>query len=136
MSSIIALYNLYGKALIMKLYDISKFVDKEMLRDCKDTLYNNGIRGNLYRLMYEMNRETRIKVRTAVGETSEENTGEGVGQGTLDGAIISANSLDYSVGLFFSKSSHEVSYGGLNLQPLLFQDDIFRLSSDPFSAQT
>ena len=44
-------------------------------------------------------------------------------------------SIDYSVGKFFSKSSYEVSYGGLNLQPLLYQDDIFRLCSDPFSAQ-
>ena len=93
MRSIIVLYYLYGKTLIMQLYDISNFFDKEMLRDCMDTLYN-GIRGNLYRLMYEMSRETRIKVRTAVGETSEENTGEGVGQGTLDGVIISANCID------------------------------------------
>ena len=36
---------------------------------------------------------------------------------------------------FFSKSSQEISYGELNLQPLLHQDDIFRLCSDPFSAQ-
>ena len=85
--------------------------------------------------MFEMNRETRIKVRTAVGVTAEENTGEGVGQGTLDGAIISACSIDYSVDKFFRKSSYEVSYGELNLQPLLYQDDIFRLCSDPFSAQ-
>ena len=97
MRSVISLYKLCGKALIVQLYDISNFFDREMLRDCMDTLYNNGIRGKLYRLIYEMNRETSIKVRTAVGVTSEENTGEGVGQGTLDGAIISACSIDYTV---------------------------------------
>ena len=135
MRSIITLYELWGKPIIVQLYDISKFFDREMLRDCMDTLYNNGIKGKLYRLIYEMNRETRIKVRTAVGITSEQNTGEGVGQGTLDGAIISACSIDYSVDKFFSKSSQEISYGELSLQPLLYQDDIFRLCSDPFSAQ-
>ena len=100
-----------------------------------DSLYNNGIRGKLYRLIFEMNRETRIQLRTAVGVSSEESTGEGVGQGTLDGAILSACSIDYSMGQFFSKSSYEISYGGLNLQPLLYQDDIFRMCSDPFRAQ-
>ena len=70
-----------------------------------------------------------------MGTTSSEYTGEGVGQGTLDGAIISACSIDYTVNNFFSKSSCEVSYGGLSLQPLLFQDDIFRMCSDIPSAQ-
>ena len=135
MRSVIALYNLCGKALIVQLYDISKFFDREMLRDCMDSLYSNGIRGKLYRLIYEMKKETRIKVRTAVGVSKEENTGEGVGQGTLDGAIISACSINYSVNEFFSRSCYEISYGGLNLQPLLYQDDIFRMSSDHFSAQ-
>ena len=82
-----------------------------------------------------MNKDTRIKIRTAVGTTSEENTGEGVGQGTIDGAIISACSIDYTVNSFFNKSSHEISYVDLNLQPLLFQDDIFRMCSSAFSAQ-
>ena len=135
MRSILSFYQLCGKAIIIQLYDISKFFDREMLRDCMDALYNNGVKGKLYRLVFEMNRETRIKVRTAVGVTDEESTGEGVGQGTLDGAIISACSIDYSIDKFFSNSSYEVSYGGLNLQPLLYQDDIFRLCSDPFSAQ-
>jgi hypothetical protein len=135
MRSVIALYNLCGKALIVQLYEISKFFDREMLRDCMDSLYSNGIRGKLYRLIYEMNKETRIKVRTAVGVSKEENTGEGVGQGTLDGAIISACSIDYSVNEFFSRSCYEISYEGLNLQPFLYQDDNFRMSSDHFSAQ-
>ena len=135
MRSVIAFYVLGGKALILQLYDISKFFDREMLRDCMDTLYNNGIRGKLYRLIYEMNRDTRIKVRTAVGVTNEVSTGEGVGQGTLDGAIVSACSIDYSVNNFFKKSMYEISYGELNLQPLLYQDDIFRMTNDPFSAQ-
>ena len=93
MRSIISLYSQGGKALIIQLYDISKFFDREMLRDCMDSLYNSGIRGKLYRLIFEMNRETRIKVRTAVGVSSGETTG---GQGTLDGAC----SIDYSVGQF------------------------------------
>ena len=64
--SVIELYQLCDKALILQLYDISKLFDREMLMDCMDAMYNNGIKGKLYRLFYEMNRNTRIKVRTAV----------------------------------------------------------------------
>ena len=44
----------------------------------------------MYRLIYEMKRETKIRVRTA------EHAGECVGQDTLDEAIISACSIDYT----------------------------------------
>ena len=61
--------------------------------------------------------------------------GEGVGQGSLDGAIISAGSIDYTVNKFFNKSMYEISYGDIIIQPLLHQDDIFRICVDLFSAQ-
>ena len=133
--SSIQLYNYCGRAVIVQLYDIKKFFDREMLRDCMDSLYNCGIRGKLYRLLFEMNKQTKIKVRTGVGTSEEHETGEGVGQGSLDGAILSAGSIDYTVNRFFSNSIYEMSYGGINLQPLLYQDDVFRLCQDPFSAQ-
>ena len=79
--------------------------------------------------------ETNIKVKTGVGISEEQLTGEGVGQGSLDGAILSSGSIDHTVNKFFSKSVYEVSYGEINIQPLLYQDDIFRLCLDPFSAQ-
>ena len=82
-----------------------------------------------------MNKQTNIKVRTGVGTSSEQETGEGVGQGSLDGAILSASSIDYTVNKFFSKSVYEISYGDITIQPLLYQDDVFRLCLDPFSAQ-
>ena len=62
--SCIQLYNLSGKAVIVQLYDIQKLFDREMLRDCMDSLYNCGIKGKLYRLFFEMNKQTNIKVRT------------------------------------------------------------------------
>ena len=123
------------KAVIVQLYDIQKFFDREMLRDCMDALYNCGVRGKLYRLIFEMNRQNNIRVRTGVGTSDAQETGEGVGQGTLDGALLSAGSIDFTVNKFFSKSSYEISYGSINLQPLLYQDDLFRLCLDPFSAQ-
>ena len=82
-----------------------------------NALYNCGIRGKMYRLLYTMNKDTVIRVRTAVGETNEAETGENIGQGTLEGAIISAASIDYPVDSFFRSSMDEISYGSVKLQP-------------------
>ena len=71
-----------------------------------------------------MNKDNLIKIKTAVGHTEEVSTGENIGQGTLDGAYISAASIDYTVNKFFQSSTNEISYGSLSMQPLLFQDDI------------
>ena len=59
-----------------------------------------------------------------------------LGQGTLEGACISAASIDYTVNKFFRTSYDELSYGSIRLQPLLFQDDIIRLSNTLESAQS
>jgi hypothetical protein len=98
-------------------------------------LYKSKVQGKLYRLLYEMNKNTKISVQTPVGLTDECDTGEGVGQGTLEGAIVSAVNLDSGVNDFFHDSEYEVNYGGVDLQPLLFQDDVARLSADLAAVQ-
>ena len=82
-----------------------------------------------------MNKETVIQVQTPVGLTQTANTGEGVGQGTLEGAIVSAVNLDNGVREFFRNSEYEISYGGLQLGPMLYQDDVARMANDPSSVQ-
>ena len=75
--SVIGMYEHMGKAIILQLWDISNFFDRESLADGHNELYKNEVRGKLYKLLYEMNKDTRIKVRTPVGDTEERDTGEG-----------------------------------------------------------
>ena len=67
-----------------------------------------------------MNKDTVNKVRTALGETEEKETGEGLGQRTIEGALLSAASLDKGVEEYFGESTAEVSYGQVKMGPLLF----------------
>ena len=120
----------------LAMWDVSKFFDRESLRDCMNEVYRNNVKGKLYRLIYNMNKATKITVQTPVGLTEEQNTGESVGQGTLEGAIISAVNLDNGVQDYFGDSSDEMSYFGLRLGPLLFQDDVARLAADTHSVQS
>ena len=82
-----------------------------------------------------MNKDTKIRVSTAVGETEEKETGENIGQGTLEGANISAANIDFTVNMFFKDSIDELSYGLTRIQPLLFQDDISRVATNVLAAQ-
>ena len=135
LKSVISLYLKYDMPVFIQLYDISKFFDRESLRDGMNSIYNIGVRGKLYRLIFNLNKDTVIKVKTAVGDTIEKETGENIGQGTLEGANISAANIDYTVNKFFKNSKEEVSYGNERLQPLLFQDDISRISTSLEAAQ-
>ena len=60
---------------------------------------------------------------------------ENITQGSVGGALISTATLDYTVNNFFKTSQYEISYSHVRLQPLIFQDDIARLSSCPSDAQ-
>jgi hypothetical protein len=95
----------------VQLYDISKLFDRENLKDGLNALYNCGISGKLYRLVYELNRSTQLKVKTGVGMSTSTELGENITQGSIGGALISTVNLDYTVGLHFEKSRHELSYG-------------------------
>ena len=134
MISMMKLNQLPKNPLIIQLYDISKFFDKEHLPDVMEELYGSGVRGKNYRLIYKLNEKRIIKVDTAVGLTEEEEVSEGIGQGTLDGAITSANSIGRGVDRYFSSSPWEAHYGQVRLQPFSFLDDIGRLSSSPQAA--
>ena len=135
LKSVIALYLKYDGSIILSMWDVKKYFDSENLSDCMNELFKNQIRGKLYRLIYKMNQNTQIRVQTPLGLTDRSDVGESVGQGTVDGAVISAVNLDNGVEDFFRNSEHEVNYGEIMLRPLLYQDDVARLSPDLRSAQ-
>ena len=134
-NSIIALYQLLDIPLLLQFFDIVKFFDKESLRDGMFVVNKAGIRGKIYRLWSKLNEKTKIRVITGMGPTEYEEVGEVLGQGSHAGAIISAANLDDGVSAAFENSTDEVIYGAVRLNPLLFQDDILKMSVSTTGAQ-
>ena len=62
--SVIGLAELNNTAIALQLWDLSKYFDRESLADGLNELYKNQVKGKVYRLLYEINKDTRISVRT------------------------------------------------------------------------
>ena len=87
------------------------------------------------RTWYLLNKNTTIRVKTANGYTEWSNVGEILGQGSGSGALASAANLDRGVELYFGGSKDEAMYGGIRMQPLVFMDDLARVTTSRNSAQ-
>ena len=100
-----------------------------------NSLYNCGVKGKEYNLIYELNKQNKIQIKTSVGMTDSFITGPTVSQGSIGGGLISTINLDYSVNRFFYNSINEIFYFGVRMQPIIFQDDLGKFSSNRMDAQ-
>jgi hypothetical protein len=83
LKSIIALFSSQGRPVIVNCFDLKKYFDSEVLVDAMDKLYKSGIKGKLYRLIYHLNKNNLIQIKTPVGVTEGFKTGENVTQGSV-----------------------------------------------------
>lgn len=125
MKSLIAKHRKEKKMIIVKLYDISKFFDKETIEDAILTCKKRGADPKAVRLWYKLNEFTKIRVKTGWGTSELEDVGAVHGQGTLGGALISQAVLDEGVMKHFPPGGNlQLNYGTVPMAPLMFQDDL------------
>ena len=79
--SVMQLYTYQRKPLILSFYDYATFFDTESILDVMCEVYKAGVKGRAYRLIYNLNENTKIKVSTPVGLSEEAIVKEIVGQG-------------------------------------------------------
>ena len=133
--SVMALYQKDGKPLILQCFDLKKYFDSENLKDALNSLYHCGVKGKEYRLIYELNKENKIQIKTSVGMTNSFEVGPTVSQGSIGGGLISTINLDFSINRFFFDSNNEIFYHEARILPLIYQDDLGRFSSNRLDAQ-
>ena len=112
--------------MILRFFDITKFFDKERIVDAVLTCKRRGANSKSVRLWKILNSDTKIQVKTGVGLSPTGVVGDVVAQGTLSGALVSQAVLDDNVSAEFTPGGpDELTYGDVQLAPLLFQDDLF-----------
>ena len=100
-----------GGGLIFLVMDIISFFDKEDIYDCLDTLEALNINKKAIRMWYILNKDTRIKVKTAFGLTKEPLVEDCLGQWTAGAGLVSAANLDLGLQKSFNTSKKIMCYG-------------------------
>ena len=59
--SVLALAEKQGDALALQVLDLSTYFDSECLVDLLDELYKSNVKEKVYRLLYELNKNSKIK---------------------------------------------------------------------------
>ena len=82
--SVLARYGAIKKVVVGQCHDVAKFFDKEVAADTLDMMYRRQVNPKICRLWAKLN-DTRIQVRTGVGNTKKAEIGFVIGQGTMGG---------------------------------------------------
>ena len=113
---------------IFQVFDMAKFFDKESLLDCMTTLNREAnVDHKSYRIWYKLNAETRISVKTCVGDTAEKKILDSIGQGSAGAALVSSLNIGCAIKRTF-RFNFTTKIGGLKLNSMVFQDDISKLN--------
>ena len=92
-----------------------------------DTLNKKAkIDAKSYRMLYKLNENTKISVKTSVGESKTAPIKDSVGQGSFAAALISSLNIGSAIADKFQGES-TANIGLLELICLILQDDIMKM---------
>ena len=115
---------------IIQTFDMEKFFDKESLLDTMYTLKTKAkIDNKDYRLWYKLNENTRIRVKTSVGESEANLIVNSLGQGSFGAALASSINIGCAIKDTFHDTS-STNIGTLSLNTVVMQDDIAKMNDN------
>jgi hypothetical protein len=115
---------------IIQTFDMEKFFDKESLLDTMYTLKTKAdIDNKDYRLWYKLNENTRIRVKTSVGESDAKLITNSLGQGSFGAALASSINIGCAIQDTFHETS-STNIGTLPLNAVVMQDDIAKMNDN------
>ena len=120
-----------GKSIHVTTYDFEQAFDSLWLEDCILSLRKLGIPDYLLQLIYNLNKNALIKVKTPYGTTPTAVVTDTVQQGrVLAPDLCSASTAEYC------GRNKGVSVGSYTVSSLAFVDDMIDLSEDSYDAET
>ena len=108
-------------------FDIKKCFDKMVLKEAMKEIWMKGIRGKHWRLIYKLNMNNTLIPITELGKCEPVKVNEMIKQGSVLGAVLSAITID-SLTRIMNNFEKKWNIEGTEIDPLLFQDDIFAVN--------
>ena len=132
--SIIEKYKYFNEELIIEFLDLRKAFDKMILRNVMQNLWNIGVRGKIWRNIYNINKKATIQIKTTIGQTNEFTIGETLKQGSVLATNLAALHTD-TVSHRFTNTGLGANYGNEIVPLLLYQDDIVKFDKNSTNMQ-
>ena len=116
----------------IQIFDIEKCFDALWLDDCMIDIYETlspQLRDDKISLMYEMNKENYVAVKTAVGLTNRKILPKIIMQGGKWGPLLCSNTMDKIGKRCVKKGEHLFKYKGkVEIMPLAMIDDLLAVN--------
>lgn len=113
-------------AVIIEFLDLVKAFDKMILKSVLIDLWNCNIKGRIWRTIYQINKKSRLRIKTPFGKTPLLEIGESLKQGSVLATALAALHTS-TVSSMFNNKGLNIKYGDMEINNLLFQDDILRI---------
>ena len=113
---------------IFELLDLVKAFDKMQLKLVMNDMWHAGIKGRIWRNMYNINKEAKIYIKTPLGITEGHEIGETVKQGSVLASKMASMHTD-GVNRMFENTGMGINYGNIIINNLVFQDDVIKLEN-------
>ena len=117
-----------NQTIVIQCMDLKKAFDTMVLVNVMNNMWEAGIRGKIWRIIYEINKKAIIYIKTPFGTTTSLETYENLKQGSVLASKMAAMHTD-TVNKIFKNSGLGIMYGKMNIGNLLFQDDIIRIEA-------
>ena len=119
-----------NKPVDLGVYDVEKCFDSLWIYECINDVYETGMRNDKLSLLYKMNMNAQVAIKTASGITERTNIKDTVMQGTTWGPVFCTTSMDKLGKEVYEDEEFGYKYKGeVKIPPLEMIDDILSVSN-------
>ena len=117
------------KAVDVQIFDYKQCFDSLWLQECLNDFYSAGVQDDKLALLYNINANVNIAIRTPVGKTTRENIHNVITQGDVFGPLLCSKLVDTIGQECLNKKKHIYLYRGeVEIPPLSMVDDLLCIS--------
>ena len=108
----------------IQIYDAEKCFDKLWAKECFNDVFENGFRNDKLALLYNVNKDAKVAIKTIGGVTNRISIRDTIMQGTVWGSLLCTSTIDKLGKQSYEKPEHLYKYKGVPIPPLGMVDDI------------